>query len=92
MSADYSGVLVECCFPPAINVFGFFETSQRSEGGCSLTRSWDFQLFYWSLISSKLVLQVTETSEKMALSLDQLTGDRKVLEAQVSRAAPLQQT
>lgn len=37
-------------------------------------------------MSSKLVLQVTETSEKMALTLDQLTADRKLLEAQVSRA------
>lgn len=76
-------------FSSAIDVFFLKKkkTSQRSEAGCR-----NFQLFCWSLISSKLVLQVTETSEKMALSLDQLTGDRKVLEAQVSRAAPLQQT
>lgn len=87
MSADYSGVLAGCCFPSAINVFGFFvffETSQRSEAGHSLTRGRNFLLFYWSLISSKPVFQVTEASEKMALSLDQLTADRTVLEAQVS--------
>lgn len=73
-------------FSSAIDVF-FFKKKNLSE-----VRSRNFQLFCWSLISSKLVLQVTETSEKMALSLDQLTGDRKVLEAQVSRAAPLQRT
>lgn len=47
------------------------------------------KLFCYSLVVLivKLVFQVTEASEKMALSVEQLTSDRRMLESQVSRGA-----